>query len=246
MNYTFMEELSLNHWPSLSTLLYDGWLLRFANGYTKRSNSISPIYGSTYDLDHKIDECERMYIEHQLRPTFKITPFVQPANLDYILAEKGYSVVDLTSVQTKSLVYIQEPALHSVKICTELQNEWLEDFCRLSSTEKNLQPTITRMLTNIKTKMGYISLYEGGKVVACGFGVIERAYIGLYDIVTDEHYRNRGFAEQLIWHLLQWGKQNGAEHSYLAVVANNEPARRLYSKIGYSEVYTYWYRVKCG
>jgi hypothetical protein len=29
------EELLLNMWPALQTKLYDGWILRFANGYTK-------------------------------------------------------------------------------------------------------------------------------------------------------------------------------------------------------------------
>ena len=40
MDNRFIEELSLNHWQPLSTLLYDGWVLRFADGYTK-SVSIS-------------------------------------------------------------------------------------------------------------------------------------------------------------------------------------------------------------
>ncbi|MDY8022035.1 GNAT family N-acetyltransferase [Paenibacillus polymyxa] len=101
-----------------------------------------------------------------------------------------------------------------------------------------------RMLSNIKTKKGFVSLYYEEQVIACGLGVIEREYIGLYDIVTDINYRNRGFAEQMILNLLKWGKENGAKYSYLAVVSNNEPALRLYSKIGYSEIYKYWYRVK--
>ncbi|MNI69139.1 ribosomal-protein-alanine N-acetyltransferase [compost metagenome] len=100
------------------------------------------------------------------------------------------------------------------------------------------------ILSNIKTKKGFISLYDEGKVVACGLGVIERAYIGLYDIVTDIKYRNRGFGEQLLLNLLTWGRENGAKYSYLAVVMNNKPALKLYSKLGYTEAYKYWYRVK--
>jgi len=39
-----VEERSLNAWPSLHQMLYDGWVLRFSNGYTRRANSVSPIY----------------------------------------------------------------------------------------------------------------------------------------------------------------------------------------------------------
>ncbi len=99
-------------------------------------------------------------------------------------------------------------------------------------------------MNNIRTTKGFISLYYEEQVIACGLGVIEREYIGLYDIVTDPDYRNRGFGEQMILNLLKWGKENGAKYSYLAVVLNNEPALRLYSRIGYSEIYKYWYRVK--
>lgn len=66
MDNKFIEELSLNHWQPLSTLLYDGWVLRFAGGYTKRANSINPIYYSTCDLNIKITECEKIYSANHL------------------------------------------------------------------------------------------------------------------------------------------------------------------------------------
>jgi Acetyltransferases len=246
MDYKFIEELSLNHWQPLSTLLYDGWVLRFADGYTKRANSINPIHYSTCDLQEKIKECEKIYAAHHLPTIFKITPFVHPVHLDETLEEMGYTLLDTTSVQTLNLDHIGEPKLTSVVINEDATSLWLENFCRFSDVNAKDRNVMERMLSNIKTKKGFISFYYEEQVVACGLGVIEREYIGLYDIVTDQNYRNRGFGEQMILNLLKWGKENGAKYSYLAVVANNEPALRLYSKIGYSEIYKYWYRVKNG
>lgn len=239
-----IEELSLNHWQPLSTLHYDGWVLRFADGYTKRANSISPMYSSTGDIQEKIRFCEQIYSSHRLPTAFKITPFVQPPELDQILADMGYTLFEVTSVQAMDLSNVAEPSHSTVRIEERLTTHWLEHCCQLKELQEPNRQLLERMLSNIKTRTGFISLYDGKRVVACGMGVIERGYIGLYNIVTDQQARNRGFGEQLVLNLLQWGKQNGARYSYLAVVANNHPALRLYEKVGFAEVYQYWYRMK--
>jgi len=45
-----MEEISNNPLPSLNAYLYDGWILRSSLGFTKRANSVSPLYPSSFDL----------------------------------------------------------------------------------------------------------------------------------------------------------------------------------------------------
>ena len=56
-----IEELAFNAWPSLQTLLLDGWVVRFANGYTRRANSVNPLYPSEQAADAKIQACEQFY-----------------------------------------------------------------------------------------------------------------------------------------------------------------------------------------
>ncbi|WP_184190852.1 GNAT family N-acetyltransferase [Paenibacillus sp. JGP012] len=242
--YRQIEELTLNHWQPLSTSLYDGWVLRFANGYSKRANSVQPIYTSTLDVHEKIITCENIYNSNQLSTIFKITPFVQPENIDELLQHRGYTVVDPTIVQLRNLDDLKAPDPLDILIDEQLTDEWLHHLCRFGSVNEELRKTMSQMLRNVRAHTCFISLSIEGQVVACGLGVLERRVIGLHDIITDKAYRNRGLAEQMILHLLHWGKQRGAQSSYLQVVANNAPARRLYEKLGYTDAYTYWYRVQ--
>src|SRR5690349_24012374 len=97
---TAIEEVSLNAWASLQTMLYDGWVIRFANGYTKRANSVNPLYPSNIDIEEKLRFCENLYREKNLPLVFKLTPLVYPHDLDERLAERGYQRDSRTSVQT--------------------------------------------------------------------------------------------------------------------------------------------------
>lgn len=89
-----------------------------------------------------------------------------------------------------------------------------------------------------------MSLQDGGKVVTVGLGVCDGKWVGLFDIVTDERYRRQGFGRAMVENLLAWGRMNGAQRAYLQVHRQNDPALALYDKIGFREVYRYWYRQK--
>lgn len=117
-----IEELTLNHWRPLSTSFYDGWVSWFAKGYSKRANSVQAIYSSSLDVHEKIRVCEEMYTSSQLNTVFKITPFVQPGELDQLLQDKGYVVVDRTLVQLRNLEDLNIPK--PVDIHIDEQIDW--------------------------------------------------------------------------------------------------------------------------
>lgn len=240
-----IEELSLNALPALQTVFYDGWVLRFANGYSRRANSVQPLYASTLDLDEKIDYCEAMYRERGLKSTFKLTNAAQPQHLDAALEQRGYATDGHTSVQTRSLVdENSETDRAIVEVESSLGEHWLQDYARLTSVDPRHVPTIRLILGSLAPKAGFFRLIQNGETAAIGLGVVERGYVGLYDIVTDIRQRSRGLGTQMIRHILRWGQVNGAHSAYLQVMLNNPPALRLYDKLGFREVYQYWYRQK--
>jgi N-acetylglutamate synthase len=241
---TNIEELSLHAWASLQTILYDGWIIRFANGYTKRANSVNPLYSSSIDIDEKIHFCEYVYQQRNLPVVFKMTPSVYPVGLDEQLHAKNYQIDSPTSVQTIDLSAANFQGISSADFQDELSDGWLENFCRMSAVPPMHTKTLQKILLNIVPKRCFVSVKSNNRMVACGLGVLQSGYIGLFDIVTDKDFRNRGYGQQIVQSILDWGKQNKAQTGYLQVMLDNVPALHLYSKIGFTEEYQYWYRIK--
>ena len=104
---------------------------------------------------------------------------------------------------------------------------------------------MAQMLGNIIPARCFLTLHRDGVPLALGLAVAEaRGWVGLFDIVTAAEARNQGLGRQVVRALLHWGRAQGAHHAYLQVMHSNASARYLYARLGFAEVYTYWYRVK--
>jgi ribosomal protein S18 acetylase RimI-like enzyme len=238
-----LEELQMNAVPSLQTILYDGWVLRFADGYGNRANSINPVYQSLESVNEKIDNCEMIYRRRNLKPTYKITPFVYPEELDQLLENRGYEIIHPTTVQTLDLSSILEPSIKSIITSSELENQWFEHYCKFNNVNAENGKIYMKMLNNLIPKNFFISLLINSEVIACGMGVIENGFVGIFDIAVSEKHRNNGYGTQLLLNILKVAKEHGSNNAYLQVMLNNIPALHLYNKIGFREEYKYFYRV---
>lgn len=241
-----IEELSINAWPSLQTNLYDGWVLRFSKGYTKRANSINPIYSSTVSLDEKIDICENTYLSKNLPVVYKITDACYPKNLDCTLESKGYRKKDETSVRILNLSdYCNIEDIKRLEVEYNFTQEWIDSFVICSNiTEKSTVEVMTNMLKNILGDKICVKLKKGNKVVGCGFGIIEDNYVGIFDIIVDEENRGNGNGKAIMHGILKEALKKDIQRAYLQVVVGNSIAENLYEKLGFKELYKYWYRIK--
>lgn len=243
-----IEELTLNAWPPLEILLLDGWILGFADGYTRRANSVQPACRSTLDLESKIAWCQTEYARRGLPLTFKITSAGVDPDLDGVLERLDFTVVTPSSVQVLDLAAMPPapqtgPARARVTLSPRLEPAWLDSFDRLSGTTAATQKAERRLLEKIVPPHCFASLVLEDEVVAVGLAVAEHSHVGLFDIVVNERVRGQGLGRRLCTELLRWGVSRSAHTAYLAVVQSNAAARHLYRGLGFRETYTYWYRV---
>jgi ribosomal protein S18 acetylase RimI-like enzyme len=237
-----IEEAALNAWPALQQILFDGWVLRFAEGYTKRANSVTPLFASSINASEKVAACEQFYREKELPCIFRLTSFVSP-ELDHLLAQRGYTILDPTLILHFDLQHASLDPTTSATLQHKSLDDWMNTFCRLSATTLEQHETHRAILDAIAARRMLVSLSADARVVACGMGVLEQEYFGLFDILTAPQQRNQGYGTSLVTAMLVWAMEQGAQHAYLQVVDTNAPARHLYAKFGFQELYRYWYRV---
>ncbi|MEK0312693.1 GNAT family N-acetyltransferase [Cohnella sp. 56] len=241
-----IERKTLNAWPALQQMTYGGWLLRQSRGYTKRSNSVQPLWTDPgADLRAMVGYCEDAYHRAGLPTIFKITPLCESAGLDGRLDDYGYRLADRSLVLVRSLdAQVDVCSTDDLCVDGDLTEEWLATASRLLQLRPEQTAIAAAMLASSSLRRGFFTLRSEGIPVAVGIGVIDDGDLGLYDIVTSLQHRNRGFGERLMRHILRWGQSHGAHGSYLQVIESNAAARRLYDKLGYRKLYEYWYRVR--
>ncbi|NDJ60076.1 MAG: GNAT family N-acetyltransferase [Chloroflexi bacterium] len=245
-----IEEQAATIWPALKRRYYDGWVLNFANGYTRRANSVHPLYsapGSTLTLDEKIAHCEAGYRAQRLPPVFKLTDAALPADLDDQLVARGYTRDDGTFVQHCPLTAHDpqpDPTLKAT-IRTMPDERWLAESCRLSGSDPATIPAMRGVLDQVVGQTACLSLWGAqatGPASASGLAILLDGDLWLFSIVTDHAQRGRGLGKQVMLHLLRWGIDHGATAAYLQVRSTNPPALRLYAGLGFETLYSYWYR----
>lgn len=241
----------LSSWPALSTAFDRDWVIRLADGVTKRSNSVTCLGTDARlgpgdsDLDRRIERIEEVYAERDLPAIFRLSPLASPA-LDARLADRGWRRFDETVVMTADLDAIQAKLdggpQHDVAIATEPDRRWLQSCYRIDETKPDHLQTLATMLDRLIPKAGYGRIGEAGRIDALALVVIDAELAGLFEVLTSPERRREGLAQALLRALFAWSRSEGATTAWLAAVADSQPALSLYERLGFREVYRYHYR----
>lgn len=239
-----IEELSMNAFPSRDTLFYDGWVIRLSGGSARRVNSVYPLYRSEIPLEEKITHCEEIFLRSGLKKVFKLTDQETCSGLEPLLRDRGYHEEARTIIMTMDLRNFRYSCKKEMECFEAFPEDWYDDLCRSDRRSENDRNMYEQAWRKVLQPTCYAGLVEEGKRIAFARGVMDSGYMGLYGIYVDGGFRRRGYGEMVTKFLLDYGREKGCAHAYLQVDSSNEKAVSLYKKIGFSEIYRYWYMVK--
>jgi len=234
-----LEELGLNASAPPEQLLYDGWLLRMLPGKVKRARSVNAVYPSRLPLTDKLAHCEQLYRERGLPLIFRMTPFSEPASLDAELSLRACPKFDTTAVQSMP---IKPPARKDGGVEVLDLPQWVDVVARLRGSPDDHRATHLQRLQALALACTPLALRDGDGFIAAGLVIVEGAWAGLYDIVTDPSRLRLGLGRRITQSLLGCAWDMGAREAYLQVMTSNQAGSALYAGLGFSERYHYWYR----
>jgi ribosomal protein S18 acetylase RimI-like enzyme len=239
------QELLMNAWPAKTIIFQKGWILRLSEGVTRRVNSVLPIRYVGDNLLDDISVVEKIYGDRDMPVVFQVPDYFEPPNLKETLLSLGYESVDETLVMASSMKEISKIEGNRNLNCfieQELSDKWLTALGNLRNYSQATIDGQEQIIKRIPFRTKAFCYGElCNQIVTVGLAIIEREYLGIYDLVVHPNYRLRGIAKSLITKMLQWGKENSAKNVYLTVQGDNLGAIALYNKIGLEDRYHYRY-----
>jgi len=247
--HTQVEETCMNAWPALKDVFYDGWLIRLANGATRRTNSVNVIGPGRRPLLEKVAYAESIYRDHGQPSYFRLLSNAEP-ELEQILDARGYRAEDETCTLYMNFKK-KKPPRPSAAIFTDVHErrptkEWLEAH-RIHSRRTPEEAVALHTVLDVIAVPAFFAEARGdnGDIASVAFCGIHENLACIQWVVTDPDQRRMGLSHATLAVLLNRAQAAGATGACLQVLAANAPAIALYERLGFTcELYRYHYRVR--
>lgn len=235
-----LEALSFRAWPPLESATHDGWVLRYAGGYSRRTNSVTPDGDAVEGLDERLEFCRRWYADRGLSLLVRLTSGSH--QVDAALATRGFTLETPVDILTRAELPMRAHDA-GVSITRGPTDAWFR-FHRplLGADRRDFVDSWRRILASVEPPTGFALLEADGREVAGGFAVADQDWVGLFQLAVHPQHRRRGFGRRLSENLLAWGAAEGATQGYLQVEEANTAGVGLYRTLGFRPAYSYWYR----
>jgi N-acetylglutamate synthase len=237
--------------PSV-VLALGGWqLCASPDAPFRRANSVQPngSLADDVDVDDAIATVEEFYESHERPARFQMSPAARPADLDDILARRGYVIEAPVVVMGAGATIVLGRTSGEGRLTNERgKRAWERANASMHGDSHDARDRVLawgRALNALKVpSTGVVAPPEPGAGVAIGFAVAERGWTGIFGMGTRPEARHRGAATAVLHTLARWAVEHDAPRLYLQVEEDNVAARTLYERAGFVESYRYHYRTR--
>lgn len=236
-----LQETMVAGMPPLQSVRWGDWLLRSADGYTGRANSLLPLGDPDRPLDEAVTAAVSWYAQWSAPALVQIFGPIgfDPAAHDplgRLLAARGWRVFQRTLVMTAVAAdlgaHTAGPAVPVVVGDTPDEAWWANAAAR----EIEHRPTAERINALIPDA-AYLTA-DGRAVARLAFAA---GWCGTFSVHTPLASRGQGLARALMTAGAAEARSRHCPNLYLQVSADNTPAVRLYESLGYRTHHEYYY-----
>ncbi|AVX02563.1 ribosomal-protein-alanine N-acetyltransferase [Maritalea myrionectae] len=239
-----VEEACQLAWPALHAQHLGGYILRYSgSNRSRRANSLNPLNGPRARGTHFVSLAEGVFDHFNMRACFRLPDIANELDVD--LASLGYQREAETITLFASDFSKMQPDRDVYVAPNHVPASWLDFYFSQSDEGEPQRKTFQDMLGKIAMPCAFGQFTYGNEVAAIAYVVAVDGIAIIESVATHPDFRRKGMAQKTINSLLAWAATKGCTAAALQVVAENEPATTLYTKLGFSkELYRYHYRVK--
>jgi GNAT superfamily N-acetyltransferase len=218
-----IERIAAASWPAAVIEERDGWLLRHTPGVTRRRNNSALPVGLP-----SVPSMEDFYGGLRAPAIVQVAPADQHAELDALLASRGYALDGRTSVLTA-------PAVTSAPSAPVTRHDdrsrWETLFASIAG-DVSAMPVLSRI-----TAPAAVFTVDSR---ALALAVTIDEWTGVFCMVTRPAHRRRGLASALLAAIAEWAPGP----LYLQVEDSNTVAHAVYARAGFTLSHRYHYRTR--
>ncbi len=220
-----------------------GWLLRAAQGFTGRANSLLPVGDPGRSLDAAIDIAAAWYRERGLTPLVMLP---QPEGADLrqdplgaLLLDRGWTPSPPVLVFTARVAAVADLPVDTSPVASsrKLSKEWFAACGPVAQA----RPEAARAVMSAPEEQAFLSIGEEGLPRAIARVAFHDGWAGLFGLHVRPAARRAGLARTLTVAAARQARERGIVSMYLQVEKSNAPAIALYQGLGLSLHHHYHY-----
>jgi len=250
-----LERVAARHWRGTEEEWLGGWLLRAADGFTGRANSVLPLGDPGLPLDSALETVVGWYQDRSLPPMIAVPTLLEADSpgheFDQFLMERSWEtrpgpafvmVADLSDDASplRDYALAELPGRAKFRVETEPDHGWLAAY---HYRGQDRQPPVMRTVLTSAPAQVFASIRADDDVLAIARLSIADGWAGITAVEVHPSQRRAGLGRALTGAVCAEALKGGISRVFLQVETGNAAAIALYKQCGFQLSHRYHYRV---